>query len=138
MGMLFEDFPDARFVLKLDSNLVAPFASALARRHPNVYLSGYGLPGLVPVAIERIFSDRVQAVPMTKFVAFSCHTPHVEWAYGAFQVVKKSLASSLARLVEAGYYEEDELPPILLQTLFHTPRALFDLPTPSEKSSSSP
>ena len=32
-----------------------------------------------------------------------------------------------ARLVEAGFYEEDELPPILHQILHDTPRDLYDL-----------
>ena len=34
---------------------------------------------------------------------------------------------TVAALVEAGYYEEDELPPLLHQILHDTPRDLYDL-----------
>jgi glucuronate isomerase len=41
--------------------------------------------------------------------------------------VKKAMASAIAKLVETGYYEEDEVPPILKQILHDTPRDLYDL-----------
>ena len=64
---------------------------------------------------------------MTKFSSFLCDAYYADWTYGKFQVVRKAMARSLAGLVEAGYYEEEELPAILKQVLHDTPRDLYDL-----------
>ncbi len=37
------------------------------------------------------------------------------------------MSSAFARLVESGFYDEDEIPPILHQILHDTPRDLYDL-----------
>jgi glucuronate isomerase len=65
--------------------------------------------------------------PMVKVGGFLCDAYYAEWTYGKLQVVKKAMAAALAALVEAGYYDEDELPPILHQILHDTPRDLYDL-----------
>ncbi len=64
---------------------------------------------------------------MSKFSGFLCDAYYAEWSYGKLQVVKKAMAQALARMVEAGYFEEEELPPILHQILHDTPRDLYDL-----------
>ena len=40
--------------------------------------------------------------PMTKVGGFLCDAYYAEWTYGKLQVVKKAMASALARLVETG------------------------------------
>ena len=54
---------------------------------------------------------RVQVAPMTKIGGFLSDAYYAEWTYGKLQVVKKAMAAALARLVEAGFYEEEEVPP---------------------------
>ena len=99
----------------------------LARQFPNVYASGYWWHNFFPTTIEKIIGLRVQVAPMTKIGGFLCDAYYAEWSYGKLQVVRKAMASALARLVEAGYYEEDEVPPMLRQILHDTPRDLYDL-----------
>ena len=82
---------------------------------------------LSPATIEKIIGLRVQIAPMTKIGGFLCDAYYAEWTYGKLQVVKKAMAAALAHLVEAGYYEEHELPAILRQVLHDTPRDLYDL-----------
>ena len=127
MARTFREFGGARFDLLVGSESSAHEVAALARQCPNVYASGYGWPGVVPGAIESIYGHRVHTAPMNKFSGFFSDAPYAEWIYGTFQVVKKSMASTLARLVETGYFEEDEVPPVLHQTLHDTPIDLYGL-----------
>jgi glucuronate isomerase len=127
MARAFHHFGDARFDLMVASEVMTHETAVLARQFPNVYVSGYWWHNFFPSTIEKIIGQRVQTAPMAKVGAFLCDAYYVEWSYGKLQVVKKALASALARMVEAGYYEEDEVPPLLRQILHDTPRDLYDL-----------
>jgi glucuronate isomerase len=127
LARTFARFPNARFDLVVGSEPLAHETALLARRMPNVSVSGYGGPAFSLPSIERIAAGRVQQVPMSKITGFTSHACSVEWVYGKFQLVRKATASALARLVEAGIYEEDEIPPIVGQIFHDTPRALYGL-----------
>ena len=127
MARAFHHFGRARFDLMVASELAAQESAVLARQFPNVSVSGYWWHNFFPGTIEKLIAQRVQTTPMTKFGGFLCDAYYVEWTYGKLQVVKKAMASALAKLVETGYYEEDEIPPILTQILHDTPRDVYDL-----------
>ncbi len=127
MARTFHHFGNARFDLMMASDVLTHETAVLARQFPNVYVSGYWWHNFFPETIRRIVSLRVQMAPMTKVGGFLCDAYYAEWTYGKLQVVKKAMASALADLVEAGYYDEDELPPILHHILHDTPRDLYDL-----------
>ncbi len=127
MARSFHHFGGARFDLMMASEVLAHEVAVLARQFPNVYASGYWWHNFFPGTIEKIVGQRVQMAPMTKVGGFLCDAYYAEWTYGKLQVVKKAMAAALAHLVAAGYYEEDEIPPILLQILHDTPRDLYDL-----------
>jgi glucuronate isomerase len=127
MARAFHHFGNARFDLMMASEVLTHEVAVLARQFPNIYVSGYWWHNFFPGTIEKIFGQRVQMAPMTKVGGFLCDAYYAEWTYGKLQVVKKAMASALARLVENGYYEEEEVPPILHQVLHETPRDLYDL-----------
>lgn len=127
MARAFRHFGTVRFDLVPSSEPLSHAATALARELPNVYLTGYGQPIFCPGTIETLVSQRIQLAPMTKLGGFLSGASSVEWVYGKLQVVKKATAAALAHLVANGYYEEDELPPILHQILHDTPVALHGL-----------
>lgn len=127
MVRAFHQFKGARFDLLMASDVLAHEAAVVARQFPNVYASGYWWHNFFPPTIEKNVAMRMQIVPMAKFSGFLCDAYYVEWTYGKFQVVKKAMASALAHLVESGFYELDDLPPILHQILHDTPLALYDL-----------
>ncbi|MDX2038473.1 MAG: hypothetical protein SFX72_17640 [Isosphaeraceae bacterium] len=127
MARAFHRFGNARFDLMPASDLMMQEATVLARQFPNVSLSGYWWHNFFPPLIERNVALRAQVAPMTKWAGFLCDAYYVEWSYGKLQVVKKSMARAFAGLVEAGYYEEDEVPGILEQVLHHTPKAIYEL-----------
>ncbi|MDR3635566.1 MAG: hypothetical protein P4L84_17310 [Isosphaeraceae bacterium] len=123
----FRQFSNARFDLLIGSEPLAHDATSLARQLPNVSVSGYWSHTFTLPAIERILAQRVQQAPMTKVGGFLSDATQVEWVYGKFQLVRKATASALAHLVEAGIYEEEEIPPILRQIFYDTPRELYGL-----------
>lgn len=127
MSKALHHFPDARFDLMMASDVLSHETAVLARQFPNIYSSGYWWHNFFPYTIEKTVSLRMQVAPMTKFSGFLCDAYYVEWTYGKFQVVKRAMAAALTKMVEAGFFEEEDLPPILLQTLHHTPRDLYDL-----------
>lgn len=127
MCRAFHHFGKARFDLMMASDVLSHEVAVVARQFPNVYTSAYWWHNFFPPTIEKIVKLRMQMVPFTKFSGFLCDAYYAEWTYGKLQVVKKSMATALAQLVESGFYEEDELPPILHQVLHDTPRDLYDL-----------
>jgi glucuronate isomerase len=127
MARAFHHFGKVRFDLMMASDVLIHETAVLARQFPNVYVSGYWWHNFFPATIQRIIGMRVQMAPMTKVGGFLCDAYYAEWTYGKLQLVKKAMAAALAALVEAGYYEEDELPPLLHQLLHDTPRDLYDL-----------
>ncbi len=132
MARAFHRFSGARFDLMMASDVLTHEVAVLARQFPNVYASGYWWHNFFPGTIEKIFGLRVQMAPMSKIGGFLCDAYYAEWTYAKLQLVKKAMASALARLVEQGFYEEDELPPVLHQVLHDTPRDLYNLhPEPS-------
>lgn len=127
MARTFHHFGNVRFDIMMASEVLIHELAVVARQFPNVYLSGYWWHNFFPGNIEKTIGQRIQMTPMTKIGGFLCDAYYAEWTYGKLQVVKKALASALAKLVDMGYYEEDELPPILHQILHDTPRDLYDL-----------
>ena len=127
MARAFHRFGHCRFDLLMASDVLAHEAAVLARQFPNVYVSGYWWHNFQPPTIEKNVAMRLMVAPMTKFGGFLCDAYYVEWTYGKRQVVGKAMASAFAHLIESGYYEEEDVPPILDQILYQTPRDLYDL-----------
>jgi hypothetical protein len=127
MARVFQHFSGARFDLMMASDPMAHDVAVLARQFPNVYASGYWWHNFFPMLIEKNVGLRVQVAPATKIGGFLCDAYYAEWSYGKLQVVRKAMAAALARLVEARFYEEEEIPPLLLQILHDTPRDLYNL-----------
>jgi glucuronate isomerase len=127
MARTFHRFSNARFDLMMASDVLAHEATVLARQFPNVYLSGYWWHNFFPPTIEKNVALRLQVAPMTKFSGFLCDAYYAEWTYGKLQVVSKAMASAFAHLIEAGFYEEEDVPLILTQILHDTPRDLYNL-----------
>jgi glucuronate isomerase len=127
MARTFHHFGQVRFDLMMASDVLAQEVVVLLRQFPNVYSSGYWWHTFFPQFIEKIAGLRLQMAPATKSCAFLCDAYYAEWTYGKLQVVRRSLARALARLVDSGMYEEHELPPLLHQVLHDSPRDLYDL-----------
>jgi glucuronate isomerase len=127
MARSFHQFNGVRFDLMMASDVLSHDVAVLAGQFPNVYASGDWSHNFLPMTIEKNIGLRVQVAPMTKVGGFLSDAHYAEWSYGKLQVVRKAMAAALARLVDARFFEEDEVPPLLRQILHDTPRDLFDL-----------
>jgi glucuronate isomerase len=127
MARTFHQFGNARFDLMMASDVLSHDVAVLARQFPNVYVSGYWWHNFFPMLIEKNVGLRVQVAPAMKVGGFLCDAYYAEWSYGKLQVVRKAMAAALARLVDARFFEEDEIPPLLRQILHDTPRDLYGL-----------
>ncbi len=127
MARAFHHFHNVRFDLMTAHEVFLQDVAVLARQFPNVFTSGYWWHGFFPGLIDKAIGLRMQIAPMSKFSGFLCDAYYVEWSYGKLQVVKKAMSTALARLVEAGFLDEEALPTLLYQVLHDTPRTLYDL-----------
>ncbi len=112
-------YPQARFGLMAGSTEIGSKVSTLAGRLPNVFAEGFCGLGASPGAIEQNVVARIGQVGSTKIGGFASGAATAEWVYGSLQATKKATASALARAVSGGFFEEDELPP-LIRALFST------------------
>jgi len=127
MARAFHRFANVRFDLMMASDVLAHEVAVLARQFPNVSVSGYWWHNFFPTTIEKNVALRLQIVPMTKFGGFLCDAYYAEWTYGKLQVVSKAMSAAIAHLIEAGFYEEEDVAAILKQILHDTPRDLYEL-----------
>ncbi len=127
MARIFRNFAGAKFDIMLASDSLGNEVAALAAQLPNVTLTGGWSHTNSPPVIERNVAIRLQSTPMTKFAGFTSEAPFAEWTYGHLQVVGKVTAAAFAHLIDTGYYEEYEVPAMLEQILYHTPREVFGL-----------
>ena len=123
----FAHFGGARFSILTGSDPLGRDVAALAGRLANVSASGDVGPVSSPMAIGEGFGLRIHLAPMTKVGGFASDASSAEWAYGKLQLARKAMGEALARLVDARFFEEDEIPPLLRQVLHDTPRDLHDL-----------
>lgn len=121
----FRHYPGIRFDLLVGCESGRSVAMPLATALPNVSISGAWRHDFRASTIADFLVGGVQGVPMTKLSGFSSGTSSAEWTYGKFQMARKATAAAFARLIEAGYHEEDEIPPILARILHDTPSAIF-------------
>lgn len=120
-------FSKATFDLLASTDLVSQEVSFLCQHYTNAYAAGCWGHTFSPAGIERTIGLRTSVVPMTKFSAFVSDATTAEWVYAKALLARKAIAAAFARLVDAGYYEEEELPPIFRQILHDTPRDLYAL-----------
>jgi glucuronate isomerase len=120
-------FGNARFDLLAGCESSRRIAGLLATQCPNVSVTGSWRSNFSATAIADFIAREVHRVPMVKLTGFSSGASSAEWVYGKYQMTRKAMASGFARLIEAGYFEEDEIPPILLAILHDTPRSLYPM-----------
>lgn len=105
--VLFQEFPQARFVLFHGSYPYADEAGLLAKTFPNVYLDLCWLPLLSMKVAAEVLERWVELVPQSK-IMWGGDACTVEECYGAVLAFKEVLARALGKKVEEGYLEKGE------------------------------
>ncbi len=112
-------YPHARLALLTSSPELAPSVTQLAARFANVFAEGYAGHGAWPATITANVATRIEQAGIGKIGGFASGAATAEWVYGALQATRKATAAALSQAVASGFFEEDELPP-LLTALFST------------------
>ncbi len=124
---ILRSFPGARFDLACGRAVPAAELASLAARSPNIIVSGPTWDDASARSIAAALAHQIQACPAAKVVGYASDAPSVEWIYGRLQFHRKAIGSALGPLIEDGFFEEDEIPPLLRQILHDTPIEAYRL-----------
>ena len=71
--------------------------------------------------------ERVQAVPYTKLIGWYSDSYYVEWTIAKIKLYIRSLASTLAEIVEEGYMDEDTALEVAQALIWDNNAEIFNL-----------
>ena len=117
--------PDVRFLVMLASREMHHGLNLVAKSLPNVYATGHWWHSHYPFYIEEIVSQRIDAVPMRKWIAFFSDAYMTEWVYAKALQDRNALAKALARRIEEGEITEGLAQAIAREVLYETPRRAY-------------
>ena len=120
---------DARLSLMTGRTQLGPDVVAHLGRWPHVFFESSAGWGAWPAAIETQIPTRIQQVGLSKIGGFASGATTAEWVYGALQATRKATATALAHAVSSGFFEEDEIPPLLRAVFNDSPVAWYRLPS---------
>lgn len=125
-----QTYPAARFGLMTNAPSrggVGFEVAAWAAQHPNVFVEGFAGFGAAPSTLATNLLARIEQAGSTKIGGFASGAATAEWVYGTLQATRKATSAVLAQAVEAGFCEEEEIPP-LVESIFATgPAAWYGL-----------
>ncbi|MEW6356348.1 MAG: amidohydrolase family protein [Planctomycetota bacterium] len=118
-------FPKAKFVLLHASFPFTSHATALAARHPNVYVDGSWLPILCPSVYRSTLREWLDVLPIERILAWGGDALRVEMTYGSLVLAKNALADVLAEKAAEGEITEAQAGHIGRRFLRENARELF-------------
>ena len=113
--------PDVRYDLFLGTRIPDHETVSVARRHPNLMVSGAWWHAFTPRTMLGFFRDRLEMLPNTAWNAFYSDAYVIEWLYAKLQLTKNRLAHALAGMVEEGFLTRDDVPEIARKVLYENP-----------------
>lgn len=116
--------PRVRFQCHVSSAHANQSLCTLCRELPNLSLAGYWWHNFFPSIMARVMEERLDMLPMNKQVGFLSDAYCIEWTYAKSVVVKRMLATVLAKKVSLGMYGMDTAVRIARETLFESPQTL--------------
>lgn len=124
---VFKDFPEVRFNLMYASLSISQELIIIARMLPNVSLLGFWWHTFTPSTVEMIISQRLELLPVNKWIAVATDAYSVEWAYGKVSLVLNALAKVLSQKIEDGYFSEKKALWVARQLLYENPKEIYKL-----------
>ncbi len=124
---VFKDFPRVRFNLMYASLSISQELIIVSRMLPNVSLLGFWWHTFLPATVEMIISQRLESLPVNKWIAIATDAYSVEWAYGKTSLVLNALAKVLSQKIEEGYLSEKKALWIARQLLYENPKEIYEL-----------
>jgi len=107
LSNLFLKFRKAKFVIFHGSYPYMHELSYLAKHYPNVYIDMCWMHIISPAASERYLEEWLLTVPVNKILAFGGDAS-IEWTYGHSVMAREVVTKVLTKMVNDGYYTENE------------------------------
>jgi predicted TIM-barrel fold metal-dependent hydrolase len=124
---LFREYPDVNFVLFHGSYPFGGEVATIVRNYPNVYIDMNWTWSISPTYAGHYLNQWLEAVPVSKIMAFGGDQRCVENTYGNLMVAKKIIGDVLTAKVESGYFTEKEACSIARMILLENPKAFYKL-----------
>ena len=105
---LFSEYPDVKFVLFHGSYPFGGELTTLVRNFTNVYIDMNWTYSISPAYAERYLHEWLEAVPVSKIMAFGGDQRCVENTYGNQVIARQIISNVLTEKVKTGYFSENE------------------------------
>ncbi|HOM25998.1 MAG TPA: hypothetical protein PKV21_00635 [bacterium] len=99
----------------------------LARMLPNVSLLGFWWHNLYPSYIERMISERIEALPSNKWIFLATDAYCCEWSYGKYSLVIDCLMRVLTEKIDKGYLTLKEAKNLCKRIFYDNPVEIYNL-----------
>ena len=124
---LFYEYPDVKFVLYHGSYPYGGAVTTLVRNFSNVYIDMNWTYAISPSYAGRYLAEWLEAVPVSKIMAFGGDQRCVENTYGNLVTAKKIISDVLTEKVGSGYFSEKEALQVAAMILFDNPAGFYNL-----------
>ncbi len=109
LANLFLKYKEAKFVIFHGSYPYMAELTVLAKKFPNVYIDMCWMHIISPEASKQYLEEWLLTVPSNKIMAFGGDFGKVvEGTYGHSVIARKNVTEVLTKLVEDGYYSEED------------------------------
>lgn len=127
LANVFAEHPSISFNLHVSNAASNQSLCTLARELPNVSLNGYWWHNFFPTFIHKVLSERLDMLPVCKFVGYFSDAYCMEWAYGKQKLIRAITADVLWEKVLSGQYTEDFALEIAQQLFYGTAAKIFQI-----------
>ncbi|MEM3047327.1 MAG: amidohydrolase family protein, partial [Candidatus Bathyarchaeia archaeon] len=126
---LFMEYSEVNFDLFHASYPYSGELAVLAKNFPNVYADMCWLHVISPAAARNVLSEWIDAIPVSKILAFGGDYRFVEGAYAHAVMARENVARVLAEKVEEGAFTEAQAVRYAEMILRTNAQRLFSLPS---------
>ncbi len=100
-------FPNVKMVFSLLNTTLTHELAIYAKTFANCYAAGHWWYTFYPCIIKPMILERLQAAPYTKLIGWYSDSYYVEWTIAKIKLYIRTLAGTLAEIIEDGYMNED-------------------------------
>lgn len=123
---VFKDFTGVNFNLMYCSESMSQEMTIIARMLRNVTLLGFWWHNLFPSYVEKLISERIEALPANKWILVGTDAYCCEWSYGKISLVKRCLAKVLARKIVEDYLTMNEAISLARRILYENAQEIYN------------
>ena len=127
LNNIFQKYPEINFVLFHGSYPFGGELSTLAKTYRNVYIDMNWTYSISPGYTARYLAEWLEAVPVSKIMAFGGDQMCIENTYGNLVIAKQIIANVLTEKVRDGYLSESEAKNVAKMILYDNGMKFYNI-----------